>query len=186
MFTLYINNFYTNMKLYQFLSRIGFLKKYSAKFMFIAFLGMHIPLLGIIVFLILSSGSPVDRSVLFLLTLGLTLLATGITLFILNALTLPLSKTQHSLREYINNNSIPNLPAGHTDELGLLMHDINRLGQKDINQEKEQMTLTLIQLRASAVNLSAQLELTYGNNIVKETEPHIRMINEALTRQTTK
>lgn len=101
------------MKLYQFLSRISFLKKHSAKLMFITFLGIHIPLIGIIVLLILSSGSTVNKPAFFLLTLCLTLLATGITLFVLNMLTFPLRKTQHSLHEYLEKDFIPNLPGGY-------------------------------------------------------------------------
>jgi hypothetical protein len=44
------------MKIYHQLSNIKFLKKYSYKFLFVAFIGIHIPLIGMIVFVISSQG----------------------------------------------------------------------------------------------------------------------------------
>lgn len=115
------------MKLYQFLSGARFLKSYNSKLMFITFLGIHIPLIGIVIALILSPDPSVNKISFFLLTLCLTLLATAVTLLIINALVAPLGKTQRALRKYLEQKAAPGLPENFDDELGRLMHDINRL-----------------------------------------------------------
>lgn len=45
------------MKLYSNLSKIGVLKKYSTKFLAIAFVGIHIPLIGLILYLIFNTSA---------------------------------------------------------------------------------------------------------------------------------
>jgi len=45
------------MKLYSNLSKIGVLKKYSTKFLAIAFVGLHIPLIGLILYLIFNTSA---------------------------------------------------------------------------------------------------------------------------------
>lgn len=125
--------------------------------MFVAFLGLHIPLIGIIVLLILNSGSSINKAAFFLLTLGLTLLATVVTLFILNALISPLKQTQRALRAYINHMDTPLLPDVFEDELGLLMHDINRLTTRHPGHAgMEKATQALAQTLAALSELSTR------------------------------
>lgn len=150
--------------------------------MVVAFLGIHIPLFGIIGALVLSSGSTVSKGGIFLLTLGLTLLATTITLFILNALVSPLTKTQKSLSNYLSTKTLPELPQYLTDEMGILMRDVNTMiiGQNDKDR--------VIQSLAQQLKQPATDSLLLINAAKNETDPakiaqHLEGIQSNINRQ---
>lgn len=112
------------MKTYNLLSRIKFLKKYSVKFLFVAFLGIHIPLIGLIVYLIFADLSNINPYYILGIVLVMTLLATTITLLILNSLLHPILITKDYLNNYLNKNELGNLPNQYSDEVGILMRDV--------------------------------------------------------------
>jgi signal transduction histidine kinase len=112
------------MKLYHNLSKIGFLKKsYAFKFLFVAFIGIHIPLIGILFFVLYFDSSIPATSVL-VFSLIMTLLATAITLLVLNQLIKPIVIASKSLDEYRNQRKLSVLPTEYNDEAGLLMSNI--------------------------------------------------------------
>ncbi|WP_281309855.1 sensor histidine kinase [Flavobacterium flavigenum] len=112
------------MKLYHSLSKIGFLKKsYAFKFLFVAFIGIHIPLIGILFFVLYFDASVSPASVL-IFSLIMTLLATVITLLILNQLIKPIAVASKALDDYRNERKISVLPTAYNDEAGLLMSNI--------------------------------------------------------------
>ena len=112
------------MKLYHNLSQIGFLKKsYAFKFLFVAFIGIHIPLIGILFFVLYYNHSVSPTSIL-IFSLIMTLLATLITLLVLNQLIRPISLASKSLDDYRNNRKLSILPTEYTDEAGLLLCNI--------------------------------------------------------------
>jgi len=112
------------MNLYNYLSGIKWLRKsYSFKFLFIAFLGIHIPLIGLIVYISFFSETVSAMKVL-LITLVLTLVATGITLYFLKDLLSPLAKAKEALRSYLEDRILPELPQQYEDEAGLLLQKI--------------------------------------------------------------
>jgi signal transduction histidine kinase len=125
------------MRLYQQLSGIRFLRKnYSLKFLFIAFLGIHIPLIGIIVYLVFfRTEDHISPLNIFMLTLVLTLSATAATLFVLNHLLSPIRLSKDTLVNFIQKNTRPNLPEMYLDEAGVLMqsvqYSLNRLQKMD-------------------------------------------------------
>ena len=113
-------------KVYNKLHAVKFLKKsYSLKFLFISFIGIHIPLIGIIIFL-LSTDAGLEKSTLIIITLILTLVATASTLFILNSLIKPLIYSKNALQDYISEKKLPNLPTHYKDEVGVLMQLIQQ------------------------------------------------------------
>jgi signal transduction histidine kinase len=111
------------MKLYSSLSKIGILKNYSIKFLAIAFLGIHIPLIGLIIFLTFHKGE-LTPAIILIFTLIFTLGATGITLIILNQLLEPLKLGRNALKVYLENQEIPELPTHYHDEVGELLKDL--------------------------------------------------------------
>lgn len=112
------------MKLYHNLSKIGFLKKsYAFKFLFVAFIGIHIPLIGILFFVLYFNTSISPTSVL-VFSLIMTLLATAITLLVLNQLIKPIAIASKALNDYRNERSLSVLPTEYNDEAGLLMSNI--------------------------------------------------------------
>lgn len=107
--------------LYTALSKISFLKKsYALKFLFVAFIGTHIPLLGLIGYFAFQPQTVEPIRIIFV-AVGLTLLAAGITLFVLHRLLAPLLQTKQALSNYISKKKLPNLPGTYTDEAGMLM-----------------------------------------------------------------
>ncbi|HEX8013614.1 MAG TPA: HAMP domain-containing sensor histidine kinase [Flavobacterium sp.] len=112
------------MKLYHNLSKIKFLKKsYAFKFLFVAFIGIHIPLIGILFFVLYFNTSISPTSVL-VFSLIMTLLATAITLLVLNQLIKPIFLASKALDDYRNERRLSVLPTEYNDEAGLLMSNI--------------------------------------------------------------
>jgi methyl-accepting chemotaxis protein len=174
------------MRLYKFLSGIPVLKNYSAKFMFISFLGIHIPLFGIIGLLILASGSNINKVSFLLLTIGFTLLATVITLFLLNLLIAPLRKVQLCLNNYIENKEIPNLPDGFTDEAGLLMRDVNTLIRNFsvcLAEKDETIEALSNSLSAQSAHILTLLELIKNEKNTTAQAGHLTGIERDLKEQ---
>lgn len=112
------------MKTYDKLSKITFLKKYSFKFLFIAFIGIHIPLIGLIFYLAFGGNEVMSPISVFLSVLIFTLIAAGTTLMILNKLLEPIILAKESLSDYITNKKVPQLPTKYTDEVGILLKEI--------------------------------------------------------------
>ncbi len=143
------------MQLYQKLSQVGFLKKsYAFKFLFVAFIGIHIPLIGILFFVLYVENSLSPTSIL-IFTLILTLLSTGITLFILKKLIKPIEVASKTLDSYRLSREIPNLPLNFYDEAGLLMKNI---------QESIEENETLIKDRHDLVHLMSHDLRTFTGN----------------------
>jgi len=116
--SLYMNRIYSG------LSALRFLRtSYTFKFLFVAFLGIHIPLIGLILFVVFNPGlvSPVTVSIA---TLVFTLAATGITLYILRSLLEPLHASSVALDNYLSDREIPSLPQQYNDEAGILMRGV--------------------------------------------------------------
>jgi signal transduction histidine kinase len=174
------------MKLYKLLSGTQLLKNYSTKFMLPTFVGIHIPLFGIIGLIIFTEGSVINKMPVFLLTLGLTLLATAVTLYTLNALVLPLKKAQRSLADYLDKQTVTNLPIEYNDEVGLLMRDINTVtGSLHANlNEKGQVVKALSHdLRAPATNILALTRLLKEEKDADEMIRYAQSIEESVNKQ---
>lgn len=99
--------------------------------MTVAFLGTHVPLLGLLVyFLVVNSFSWETTVRVLLIALVATLLGTGITLYALHKLLAPIILTYLAQRAYIDRKQLPDLPTTYTDEAGILMADTVQTIQK--------------------------------------------------------
>ncbi|AKQ46905.1 hypothetical protein TH63_16725 [Rufibacter radiotolerans] len=144
------------MQLYSSLSRIGFLKSYSVKFLFVAFLGIHIPLIGIIFFIVLNKDHHLTAFSIITYTLILTLVATGLTLVILNQLIKPIQRAKKALRSYLDQNELPKLPTYFTDEVGILLQDIQlTVTSVDnlLNEKKDLVSMLSHDLRTPTITM---------------------------------
>ena len=174
------------MKLYKLLSATPLPKKYTAKFMFPAFLGVHIPLFGIIGLLLFTAGTTINKMSVFLYTLGFTLAATAITLFILNAMIAPVKKAQRSLANYLDKQTVPNLPVEYDDEVGLLMRDINTVAiSLNANlAEKDRVIKALSHdFRAPATNILALIRLIKEERDADELIRYAQNIEDSVNKQ---
>ena len=87
------------LKIYALLSRLSFPKSYQGKILLVALLGMHVPLVAIVLYLLLSSPLALRPAlnVLVLLVVA-TLTGTAATLYALRGLLAPIRLTSRSLR----------------------------------------------------------------------------------------
>ncbi|MFV8361156.1 sensor histidine kinase [Flavobacterium sp. LS1P3] len=112
------------MQLYKKLSNIGFLKNsYAFKFLFVAFIGIHIPLIGLL-FFVLYGSKTISADAILIFALTMTLVATGTTLLFLKQLIKPIEVASKALNLYRNKRIVPSLPTNFSDEAGLLMSNI--------------------------------------------------------------
>ena len=112
------------MQLYKKLSKIGFLKNsYAFKFLFVAFIGIHIPLIGLL-FFVLYGSKTISADTILIFALIMTLVATGTTLLFLKQLIKPIEVASKALHVYRNKRIVPSLPTNFSDEAGLLMSNI--------------------------------------------------------------
>jgi signal transduction histidine kinase len=135
-----------NTNLYKRLSAIRFLRKsYALKFLFIAFLGIHIPLIGIVVYVGFWAPAAISPLTLLLLTLIFTLAATAATLVVLNKLLNPVRLAEQSLQVYLTNKKIPELQDDFKDEIGSLLHSIRYtiMSLEEANKTKLEMMYTI-------------------------------------------
>ena len=109
--------------LYDRLDRLG-LRGYRAKIMSVAFVGTHIPLISLGVYLVFRSGLGWE-DVLWAVgvTLAATLAGTALALLCLGELLRPVLLTSRALRAYRSARRIVPLPACYGDEVGALMTD---------------------------------------------------------------
>jgi len=130
------------MKVYDTLSQWSPLRRnYSLKFLFVAFLGIHIPLIGTILYIGIQAGPSTPVTAIIAATLVLTLFATACTLTILNRLLAPLRLASASLDDYIHGRNIPALPTHYTDEAGMLLRNLQQTIQtmEDLLDEKKDL-----------------------------------------------
>ncbi|TNE81115.1 MAG: HAMP domain-containing histidine kinase [Bacteroidetes bacterium] len=170
------------MPLYQLLNKIPLLRQsYAAKFLFIAFLGIHIPLLGMLAYY-LNSGSKNFPLNDFLVILILTLVATGITLLVLFALLAPITKSVHLIKTYpLRNTTIQHeLDALDLDEAGILLENIEQM-LHDVKEREswreELLSIMSHDLRSpvsTIVTLADLIELSTQETETKDLIKHIQ------------
>lgn len=126
------------MRLYRLLSSISLLRSYAAKFLFVAFVGTHIPLIGLAFYLALA-GKFEDLLPVFLVVLAFTLITTGGTLLALHHLLAPVRLADQGIAQYFAEKVPPHLPEQYADEAGRLLRNLNRaLQQLDELLERKQ------------------------------------------------
>lgn len=116
------------LRLYSWLNNFSWLKRsYIAKIMLVAFLGTHIPLLTLLCWFIISHSYSLGMMlrVLFVALIA-TLLGTVCTLYAIYYLLMPVILTSASLRDYLNKQTLPQLPTKFVDEMGMLMADSSK------------------------------------------------------------
>ncbi len=132
------------MKTYELLSKIPFLKRYSFKLLFVALLGMHIPLIAVYVFIQSNQGNDISPISIIICISICTLTASVITLTVLNNLLAPLVATKTSLERYSNEGEIPNFPTNYTDDAGMLMRNVQNTILKTESMLSTQQDITAL------------------------------------------
>jgi diguanylate cyclase (GGDEF)-like protein len=105
---------------------LGFPKSYLGKILLVLFLGTHLPLIVLVLYLVFGSPGGIRPAldVLVPLLVAALIVGTAASLWALNDLLSPVRLTSHSIRQYLDSKRVPNLPIGFTDEVGRLMGDV--------------------------------------------------------------
>lgn len=111
------------LNLYSSLANLGLVKKsYIAKIMLVAFLGTHVPLLALVFSFVTSNSYSWEMTVrVLVIALLATLAGTAATLYALHHLLAPVILTSAALQDYLDTNTLPELPTQFVDEAGTLM-----------------------------------------------------------------
>jgi diguanylate cyclase (GGDEF)-like protein len=113
------------LKVYAALSRLPYPLSYQGKILLAAFVGAHVSLVPLGVYLLF--GAPIGLGValrVLVLALVATLTSTAATLYALRALLAPVVLASEALRRYLSHNQLPELPTGYGDQGGRLMADV--------------------------------------------------------------
>jgi len=154
---------------YHFFSRPGFLSSnYTLKFLFIAFIGVHIPLI-ILIMAIVFEWIPLKSWSVILVALVATLIATGLTLLLLKSLLWPILQAKNALQDYTRKKIMPSLPVLYTDEAGQLLQQVQvTIDSMDalLKERKDILTLLSHDLRTPFSQL-----IGLGELLQSETDP---------------
>jgi len=174
------------MQLYKSLSSIGFLSKnYAYKFLFVAFVGIHVPLIGLIC-LVLFSDVQEEPALILLFTLVLTLLATAITLILLRKLTKPVDIASRQLERYRLQGIMPDLPRSYRDEVGVLMSNLQATIEENQTLGNEKLDLIYLlshDLKNFATNSQALAKLIPEEQDRSQIDVYARLIIESTGQQ---
>lgn len=130
------------MKLYKKLTQLGFKKSYSQKFLFMAFLGTHIPLIGLVAMLLVYETDDVSKWTVLIATFIYTLIAAGLTIFCLSRLLAPIRLATKTITEFGEKQKIIEVPTQYKDEAGLLLAQIDSTLRKISRLTKERKDFT--------------------------------------------
>lgn len=154
--------------LYSKLSKLSFLRMhYSGKFLFVAFIGIHIPLI-IIVLITVTGIFSFNKQTLLTTCLLATLAASALTLYFLNQLLWPLHKARTALERYLTYQELPNLPTQFEDEAGILLKQLQQTLEQQ-NQLLDEKKDT-IQLLSHNVQLPFEQFSELSTRIIRETD----------------
>ncbi len=111
------------LKFYLALSRLPLLQNsYPLKILSIASIGLLIPLLTLIIYLVVNSSLSLTEKInLFFIILFATLIGTIASLYLLSLLLYPITLTSTALYHYLNEEQKQKLPTGLEDSVGQLM-----------------------------------------------------------------
>lgn len=114
------------MHLYRGLRRV-LPRSFSARLMAVVFAGVHVPLLVLLLWMA-GGGPPPDgaRWTLVWVVLGATVVGAAIVMAALHRLMAPLRQAADALEAYYDEQRLPHLPDLGHDQIGRLLHSINR------------------------------------------------------------
>ncbi len=171
---------------YRFFSRPGFLStNYTMKFLFIAFIGVHIPLI-VLIMAIVFDWMPLDGWNIVLVALLATLVATAGTLYLLRGLLWPLHEAKKALSDYTGKKIVPTLPIEFKDEAGQLLQQVQlTIDAMDIllRERKDLLALLSHDLRTPFAQLSQIGTLIQSEKSPEAIEKYGRLVHKTATEQ---
>lgn len=113
------------MNLYRQMCALPRPSSYLGKILLVSFVGVHIPMIAAVCYVLLGADISLEDSMGILIALLLaTLAGTVATMATLYLLLAPVSAAAKALRDYLENRTIPSLPTRYTDQAGTLMANV--------------------------------------------------------------
>jgi diguanylate cyclase (GGDEF)-like protein len=164
------------LSIYARLSKLGFPESYLGKLVLTIFLGTHVPLIALVVYVLLSSsvGSGPALGVVTPLLVA-TLAGIAAALYALRGLLAPIDLTSRSLAEYLYSRRLPELPVEFTDEAGRLMADVQYA------VESLDATIRSLEGLSGTDHLTGILNRRQGEKRLAEEAVRVRRGGEVLT-----
>ena len=110
---------------YRLISKLGRPKSYTGKIFLIAFIGTHVPLIALFVYLTFYVSVEERVSILLALLIA-TLVGASATLYFIYRLLAPILLTNKAVIKYYSDKVTPSLPMEFEDEAGVLMANTQR------------------------------------------------------------
>lgn len=107
--------------IFKFFQKPYFPQSLKGKIMLVSFVGIHIPLLVMIIYYVRISGGIWNNIDILIIALAGTLLSVAGTLWILSALLNPIHKTIDAIQQYLDDQTPPSLPTKYNGDTGQLM-----------------------------------------------------------------
>ena len=174
----------TRLGLYDSISRIKRLRRFSHKFFFIAFLGIHIPLLGALAYVFNIEN--VQWQDVLISVLAFTLFATVLTIYVLNDLLRPVNLICDELERSAETMERTELPVHYRDEIGQLMRLINSTTREQVEMIKEKDDLINLMghdIRTPAAQIVGLCELVKSSRDEREKAELINDIHNSAQNQ---
>ncbi|SHK80065.1 Signal transduction histidine kinase [Reichenbachiella agariperforans] len=176
------------MKFYESLNFSALKHSYIYKFLFIAFIGTHIPLVASIAYILYSPVDQINKYLMLLLILGFTVVALIVTVILGKKLLKPVKLASMAMDQFKETLQIMPLPIHYQDEIGQLLLNINlTLNQvKQLSEEKQNYaSLITHDLRSPITSIVGIAELIKESDELDEIYEFTDMIsnsgNQSLT-----
>ena len=131
----------SELRIYALLARLPLAKSYSGKIMLSTFLGTHVSLIALVLYLMFATSIDLRSSFgVLAIVLVATLFGTAATLYALHTLLRPVSLASEALCDYLDSGKVPSLPTRFTDQAGRLMANVQYVVEhldKDIRSLEE-------------------------------------------------
>ncbi|MBV9827500.1 MAG: HAMP domain-containing histidine kinase [Alphaproteobacteria bacterium] len=113
------------MRLYLFLSRSPWPASYVGKFLLCSFLGVHVPMIGAVLYVLAAGNHALYESLGILVALLVsTVVGTAATMGVIYSLLAPVRAAAGAMDHYLVDRALPQLPVRLTDEAGVLMANV--------------------------------------------------------------
>jgi len=132
-----------NLFLYNFLSKLGLFNTFASKVIFITLICFLVALIPIVIILLQYNFT--IQQIFFLCFVFFVSFSIGIVLLsiLIKSLLIPINLVCDSLDEYKKNKIVPILPSDYSDELGVLMKDVQEFVES-INSKMSSLTKNLM------------------------------------------
>lgn len=147
------------MKIYEFLAKRNWPGSYSGKILLVSFIGVHVPMFGAVAYALTADSTPFMEQIDVLIAMLIaTLVGTGGTMFVMNALLAPVVAATNAADGYLREGKTPRLPTTYTDSAGVLMSSV----QECITRLDSSLTSSELARRQIAHEHSSKFRILAG------------------------